>query len=228
MALIDLSQLKQLKQQASLQNAFVDTHCYNSEGKTKTLPDDLFIYAIKAHRQAKNLTRQLTKLHTICTDYVAGNFQSYIDAHLAWDEEDAPFEPINELLCCFTIGTIHDLPQTIGQYAELLALTRRFSEIRQKQRLGFQQSFPTLQAHYPAIGQDGETILIPESELPEDVLNTIAANKEIAEIEVEYSLDGYDEFYRQVMSLINTHKSGDVVECAKSILSLFAKSKTSH
>lgn len=226
MALIDLNQLKKLKQQASLQNAFVDSHCYNCESKTKTLPDDLFIYAIKAHRQAKNLTRQLTKLHAICTDYVAGNFQPYIDAHLEWDEDGAPFEPINELLCCFELGTIHDLPQTIQQYAELLALTRRFSEVRQKQRMGFQQSFPTLQAHYPATNEDGETILIPGSELPEDVLNTIAANKEIAEIEVEYCLDGYDEFHWQAMSLINIHRTGDIVECAKAILSLFAKPKS--
>ena len=224
MALINLSLIGELALEALSNYESGESHCYNS--KSRPMPDDVFVVLVKTYKQAKNLHSKLDKLHQVCTDFAAGNFDAYIDEFEKWKETDEEaFDPFNELESCFGCSSVDDLPPQIEQYRELLSLSQTFAEARKRKWEAFEKFFGAVPRYYQATDETGETVMIPESELPESFRHQQAVNKEIADVQVEYCLDGYNQFYQQATGLLSAHMGGDIQVCAQAILSLFSQPK---
>ena len=223
MALIDLSKIGELSIEALDGKHLVDSYCFNNGSKVLTPIDPaVHLRLYKAHRQADNLYKRLRQLHTICTDFVAGNIEPY---RAKWEEyqedESGTFDPFQELDWQFDEQSVYDLPEHISQYEELEIMADNFAHIRKRKREGFKKFFGELPMYVTAKNDEGETVMIPESELPESIRLNREVNEEIKQVEVEYCLDGYDAFYSQARALIWLHReSGNITECAKGILSL--------
>lgn len=187
---------------------------------------------IKSHYQGHNLAKQLTEFHQVCVDFAAGEFQKYIDQYEEYTDDDSPpFDPFDELTYYFDGGMIegatstHSLPPTIEQYTELMTSLRAYTAVQAARREGFKTLFgDKVPYHYLAEDEDGQPVSIPESEMPADVLSEITANRDIHEIEMEYALDGYNEFYQKARQIITdwaTSTEPDAVGCAIELLTLF-------
>ena len=189
MAYINLKQIGELALEALTHKHMADCQCYNTDAKKDRLDDGLFVALIKTHKQGQNLFEKLTRLHQTCTDFAAGNVQSYID------------DPFVVLERCFDTSSIDDLPVRIEQYSELVTLSHCYAETQRNKRKGLQMLFGNIPRYFQAIDEAGETVMIPESEMPADFLEKRAATEEIADIEMEYCLDKYNEFYILATSL---------------------------
>lgn len=223
MALINLSAIGELSIEALDGKCLVDSYCFNCDSRDSDSVDPaVHLRLYKAYRQADNLFNRLEKLHKTCTDFAAGNFESYRAEWEKWPEnEDEPFDPFHELEWQFNEQTVYDLPEHIDQYAELVIMATNFVHVQKKKREGFKMFFGELPMYVMTKDEEGETVMIPEADLPEDVKLNREVNEEIKQIEVEYCLDGYDDFYKQARATIERHKeSGAITECAEKILSL--------
>ena len=192
MALIDLSKIGELSMEALDGKLLVDSYCFNNDSKNlKPIDPSAHLRLYKAHRQADNLYNRLEKLHTICTDFVAGNFEPY---RAKWEkyqeDENEVFDPFQELEWQFNEQSVYDLPEHISQYEELEILATNFMHIQKKKREGFKMFFGQLPMYVTAKNDKGETVMIPESELPESIRLNREVNEEINQVEVEYCLDG--------------------------------------
>lgn len=223
MALINLNLINKLESQADVGRSFAESCCYNNSEESQVTPD-LFMSCIKRAMQADALFKHLVELYKKSKDFAAGNFQPHIDEYNSYreSEEDPDFDPFDELYYHFDSGMISDLPKTIEQYSELLELLHNFGEYREKLDQGFTEFFGDTLTTYHVVDVEGEPELVPRHELPEDMINQMDANRQIEGISIEYCLDGYNEFYRQCLGLINSHRQqGTIHECAKAILALY-------
>ena len=199
--------------------------CYNTDEKNDRLTDYDFVAMIKTHKQAHNLLTKLKKMHQVCTDFAAGNLHPYIDEFEKWKESETDvFDIWEELEGCFNTFSVDDLPEKIEQYTELLNYSRHFAQLQKAKREGLERFFGSLPRYYPAVDEEGGTVMIPQSEMPADVLHERAVRNEIAEVEIEYCLDRYNEFYQIAAGIYSSYAgaSDDVAPCAEVILSLFS------
>ena len=111
----------------------------------------------------------------------------------------------------------------IEQYEELVRLAHVLADTRKAKRESLNRFFGHLPRWYEMTDEAGERVMVVAGELSTDVLNTIEANQQIEDIEVGYCLDGYNQFYRQTMALIEAHLGDDVQQCALAILRLYRK-----
>lgn len=226
MALINIDLIGELAIQALQSKHLAESSCFNWQNDT-VLTDTLFTRLYKTHKQASNLLDQLRKLHTVCQDMVNDNLQPYLDKHEEFADNDiSPFNPFDEMTFFFSSNWIHDLPPIIEQYAELCSLAKSYQHIRQVQDEGFKKFFPSAEWHFQAEDEAGNTVYVTQSQVPENHLNQIESNRQIRAIEVEYCLDGYNDFFTQVQSAFDRFRPGnDIKGCAAFILSLYAPSK---
>ena len=113
------------------------------------------------------------------------------------------------------------LPERIEQYAELVDLSRQFATLQTVKRQGIEKFFGHLTIYRSATDENGQIVMVPESSLSETVRNEQEANRQIAYIEVEYALDGYNEFYEHATGLLSAYMGGDIKACTEAILSFF-------
>ena len=226
MAYIHLHQIAELAKEASLLKNIAISQCYNSEAKKHRIDDAQFVYAIKTNAQAQNLLKNLRKLHQLCTDFATGNFQPYIDKYTQCAEDETEvFDPFEELDFCFNVSSVYDLPVRIERYSELLVFSQNFAEIQKVKREGRKQFWGNIPRYYETTDSEGQLVMVPEHEVPEDIRLKRDANQEIADIELEYCLDRYNEFYVHATGLLSAFSDGDIQGCAEAILSLFNHSK---
>ena len=224
MAYINLNRIGELADESALLKHMAECACYNTDEKKDRLTDYDFVAMIKTHKQAQNLLTKLKKMHQVCTDLATGNIQPYIDEFEKWKESDADaFDVWEELERCFNTFSVDDLPQHIEQYSELLNYSRHFAELQKAKRVGLEQFFGTMPRYYQGVDEEGQPVMIPESEMPTDVLHQRDVRNEIAEVEVEYCLDNYNEFYQIASGIYGSYAgaSDDTAPCAEAILSLF-------
>lgn len=224
MSLIDLKLIKELANEAKLGQLLCTSYCYHSNRRTQEIEDSVFIHLMRTHIQAKALYTHLKKLSQLCQDFVNGEFQKHIDSHNEFDEDGDIYDPFNDLLYCFESGSIDDLPAQIEQYAELCELAARFTQTRQLKRDGFKKIFGNIPTYYLGVDEAGQSVMVPERLVPEDVVIETRAKREILEIETEYCLDGYNQFYERCRFLIASYSQGienDVQGCAAEILNLY-------
>ncbi|RCR68298.1 hypothetical protein [Larkinella punicea] len=213
MAFINLELIGALRNEARHAFRLAESVSYGWDKEESTMLDpETYMMMIKAHFQAKNLFDNLSKLHTVLSDFAAGDFQKYIEQFEEFAEDGQVFDPIDDVLYFFTAGTIdgrgtiHSLPPKIEQYAELCALTGSYARIRETSRTGIQKIFgDAFRPHYEAEGPDRERTFVPESELPADLVDVLHADRDIKEIETEYALDKYNDFYHACRVLIEVH-----------------------
>lgn len=224
MALMNLTLLGELALEAYSQKHTCYAYCYNTDARPQSFDDSLFVQIIKTNKQAENLLDQLRKLHKECTDFSAGNMDAYLEEFEKWvDLEDGVFDPFKTLLYHFDGEVITDLPERIEQYDELVHLAAQYGLVKKAKDDALKQFFPGLTFSYRATNEAGDDIFIPEDQMPKDQLNTIESNQQIKQIEVEYCLDGYNEFYGKCLEIIHTYEpSGLIKACADEILSLYA------
>ncbi|GAB4017128.1 hypothetical protein [Spirosoma koreense] len=229
MAYINLQQIGELASETLSLQLMAESYCFGTDSEKKEIDDSTFVALIKTHKQAENLFNKLRQLHQVCTDFVNGNLQPYIDKHEQWKEDDDDvFEPWDELDRCFNTYSIHDLPERIEQYAELMTFVQSFAELQKRQREGFAKFLGKMPRYFTATDEAGQTVMIPESEMPADFLHQRAVSEEIAEVEMEYCLDRYNDFYFTASAIYGSRAgaSDDVASCAELILGLFAPYQT--
>ncbi|GAB3780609.1 hypothetical protein GCM10028818_33110 [Spirosoma horti] len=224
MTYINLRHIGELAIEALSNYQLAESYCYNTSSQTDQIPDDIFVVLAKTYRQAQNLHTKLTRLHQVCTDFIAENFDPYIDEHEKWAEnEDQVFNPFECLERCFDCASVEDLPDQIEQYRELLSLSHSFGATQQIKNKAIQDTFGDLLWYYAATDTEGETVMISERELPESFRHQQAVKQEISDIQVEFCLDGYNAFYEHATGLLSAYNGGDVQACAQRILLLYAK-----
>lgn len=207
-ALINLKLMDELENQGMRYLGWVEGSCYGWNHPAEVHGEN-FIKCVKTYFQACNLKNSLSGLHQVCSDFVAGNFQLYMDEHNKCVDPDnpQPYDPFNELTRFFIDESAHPsvnrLPERIEQYTELLMMVSDHSE---SQRI-FLKS---------ADRQEYDVAIDP---------NEIA--NELTQIEVDYCLDKYDHFYWLCRDLIDAYQpTGDVQTCAAKILSMFTTPKS--
>ncbi|GAB4032919.1 hypothetical protein [Spirosoma gilvum] len=224
MSLIHLPQIRELYQEAQLRKHLVDSYSYTPKAEMDTLLDDAMMVSIfRMHSQARNLLDQLTKLHQVCSDFASGKLQNYLTQHLADTGDKESFDPFFELDYLFNGETIYDLPSTIESYEELYAMSLNFANIRQAADRAFELAFEgKLNWHLP-IQEGNQTRYVPENELPQDLVNNFRYEQQIANIQIEYCLDRYNQFYSNCLRIIQLHRTdGTIQECAREILTLIS------
>ncbi|RYG33998.1 MAG: hypothetical protein EOO01_32685 [Chitinophagaceae bacterium] len=205
MAFINLKLIEELESEAEQQHMIAETQSYGWE-RERLLDSITYMGLMKSHFQAKNLVQQLKRLHELCTDFAAGNFEKKLEEFQQYAEEGEVFDPVDDIRYFFTDSNVYVLPPKIEQYAELMATVNSYARIKAVKREGFEKFFGgKVGMGYLGSDIDGATVIVPASEMPEDVLNSIEANREIKEIEVEYCLDKYNDFYHACTCLIEVH-----------------------
>lgn len=225
MALINLKLIGELASGALLAEAMFEAHMLGLEHRLLTILDADIVAAVKINKQATNLLEQLKSLHQCCTDIVTDKLTRHMESYERYrDDETPPFDPFDLIRTHFDSGSIHDLPPVIEQYTALLQYASHHSRLQKAKREGLQKFFGnTVQLGYLVKDENGESSVIPESEMPEGVVHTMKANQEIRDIDVEYCLDKYNTFVQQCSALIKTHEqTGDYTTCAAEILKLYA------
>ncbi|WP_138995246.1 hypothetical protein [Larkinella sp. C7] len=204
MSYINLKLIGELEEEADQMRTIAETQSYGWE-KDRPLDSVTYMGLIKASLQGQNLFKQLKSLHEVCTDFAAGNFQKYEEEFYQDADEGEVYDPIEDIRYHFARNTVYSLPPTIEQYADLMAVVSQYARIKATKREGFAKFFGNIQRGYLATDTDGTAVIVPTEEIPESVLNEIEVNREIKEIEVEYCLDKYNDFYQSCTSLIEIH-----------------------
>jgi len=221
MPLIDLKLISELAVEANSQRMLAEVQSYGWE-KENRLDSVTYMGLIKTHYQASNLLKQLRALYEVCVDFAAGHFEGYLNDFEEFTEEDLPYFLFDDLSFYFNRETVYSLPSTIEQYDELVNVAAVFAKIQAAKEENFARFFGNASKQYLSVNQEGRSILIPESAMPADELSRIQANNEIRDIEIEYCLDGYNQFYEQCLQLIQSHQEkGDIQGCAEKILQLY-------
>lgn len=224
MALIDLKLIGEVAIEALTNEHLFEAHLLGWDRRDAVASDALILGTIKVNRQATNLFECLRKVHMHCVDFSTGNLSAYIEAFEKMrDPEESDFDPFGTLAYTFSGETIHDLPPQIEMYKELCEFMPNYVRLKQIKREGLAKFFGNVRRGYLQLDEEGNKTIVAEEDLPADYVNELKANQAIAEINAEYCLDGYNEFYRRSTELIETHKAtGDYVACATGILAMFA------
>ncbi|GAB3881392.1 hypothetical protein [Spirosoma agri] len=209
MALLQLSAIKQLQKSITRQKQAVSSHCFNWPSDQAIAPD-LFIRISKAELQVANLVSQLALLYQAC---LALAQDRVIDEPWSFEEEP-PIDPLAGIRFVFHAQTECDLPPTIEQYKELHELAMTYSQFQKARR----QLVQGVTSSYPELTDRGELKLIPKRSLTLAAWAQKEYQQEIADIDVDYCLGGYNQFYQQSMTLLQANTDGQ--RTALSILQL--------
>ena len=193
MALIDLKKLNKLKIEATKYKRLTDIKSFNYSNES-ALNNDVFVYYIKAYNQIEHLCLKVDLLYTICRDIESGKYRKDYEMVSHLSEE---YNPVQDLKQLINKGSVFDLPSTIEQYKELFAMVQTFSHLRESSRKRFEMLGFT----------------IAQSDL--------LYQQQINDIEVEYCLDGYNEFYTKVDQLITQGENIEYI--AQEILGMVKK-----
>lgn len=223
--LIDLNLIAKLSTEARLHKSMYESYMLGYEVTNgKAVDMGLVMFVLKVAKQSKNLNDKLRELHKVCSYMANGVLDQYITAHEEFQEDENDlYDPFVTLKGSIDSGSIDDLPPQIEFYNDLCIFAPKYFELQKIKREGLTTFFGKIPKSYLFKDEKGNDLFIPESELPEDVLTKIEADRDIKDIQVEYSLDTYNEFYETCLSLIDAHQPlGDYQGCAASILGLFA------
>jgi hypothetical protein len=224
MALINLDYIKKLYTEARLRHHVVSTYSFRPKSEMdKEVDDAMIISFFRMYHQAHSLLDKLTDLHTACSDLSKGDIQKYIDQHLRDVGDAEPYDPFFEIEYNFDGQTVYDLPETIETYSELYQMSLQYARIREVSDQALDKLFDgKLQWQLP-VHEDGETIYVPQKDLPKDYVEEFRINQQINNIEIEYALDRYNQFYQACIESIRSNRAtGDYQRCAQEILSLYA------
>jgi hypothetical protein len=218
MVFLNLKLIEELERETTAQFFLAETESYGWT-EVSTMRDSTFTGLAKAYFQGKNLCFQLKRLHTMCTDFVVGNFQKYADEFNEYAEDGESYDPFQDIEYIFTNNTVFVLPPRIEQYAALMLTVRGFSEFKKLKR----------QTYGKVFGEPIDYLTTkPFHEGIAQLANEVRVNREIREIEVEYCLDRYNDFYSACMVLISTYAGSTeqiqnqaTQELAKRILTFF-------
>jgi hypothetical protein len=200
--------LKQIRKLTS--SAFMGERLFHADllnASSEDLCDDIenvFWFASKAYHQAKNLNDCLNSLHEKLTDFVNGNFETYIDKHLEYSEDGDPeFDPYEELRYAMNNNDwIYTLPDDISQYIELILFADKYGLRQKAQSEAFKTCFPGIKYSYSSINEFGEAVIIEEDKLSSEVKDTMDINRQISEIDIEHCQDNYNQWHKHMTDLI--------------------------
>lgn len=204
--MLDIKLISKVVQQARLRTIVFEGFFYNQDkhdSYPKFLLNEMIISSLKAQKQGDNLLKSIKKIHDKLSDFSVGNFDKYIDDHIKWFR-DEPFDPYVEISGLLNSDSITDLPEKISQYAELLIISESYSERQKDWDTGFDKIFPGLQRYVSGLDEDGNSVMIPVSELPKEAKDKMDINKEIEQIEASHALDKYDEWFANMQSLLES------------------------
>ncbi len=207
--MIRLKQIRDVAVSALLHERLFHTSLFNTPGED--MPHDLanlYWDAAKINAQATNLVSVLNKLHEMLTDFERGDLDKYIDQHTKFLEEGGEvFDPYEDLEYTLTTPySIHALPETIVQYRELLFFAETHSQRKKNEHKAFKSFFSGLETHYTRTDEEGNRVLINESQIDEDTKLHLEANREIRHIETEHCLDNYNLWYLKMKRGISERK----------------------
>lgn len=224
MALINLKLIKELYLEAKDSKRQILECCYNWNNTVPELDSNAVATLIITYAQAKNLYRALSELHQICLDFSAGNLKRYhkIYHELYGPHPELPYDPFDELWADFIPTSAISLPPVIEQYRVLGTLVLQFSQIRKMKREGIEGHFKGIPYAFSKTDAEGKTVIITKDSVSPEQWQQYEYKREIWEIEIEYCLDNYDQFYAQCVELIRFHElTGDYQTCAQQILTLY-------
>ncbi|GAB4020243.1 hypothetical protein GCM10028808_60740 [Spirosoma migulaei] len=194
----------------------VEGSWYNSRNNDQALCQEQLVELTKIHLQAQNLYTKLDSLHRVCTDFAAGHFQAYIEEHNRYQQRQpeayrVSYEPINELHACFSGMMADGLPTQIEQYSELLTMAHDFSSLREALR----------PYQFEVADSTGYLEILAEEELPDETRLQLVAEEQIQDIEIEFCLDDYNQFYQQATGFLTVYEV-DAQACAQALLNLYS------
>ncbi|RAJ95419.1 hypothetical protein LX87_03164 [Larkinella arboricola] len=224
MSLIDLKLIHELYLEAADSHNRLLECCYNWNDSIQELDSNALATLVITHTQAKNLDRGLYVLHQICTDFAAGHLERYEQKHreLFGPDSARAYDPFEELEADFIGDSPYDLPPTIEQYGPLVKLASQFSQIKQMKREGIEGKFKPAPQYLKITNDQGEIIHVPQAYVPAPIWLRHEYERDIEEIQVEYCLDHYNQFYAKVVELIRSYRlTGDYQTCAREILALY-------
>lgn len=206
--MLDLKKIKKLRQSALMYERMFHANMLNVEDEA--FCDDMaerYWYIAKVNLQVKSLIDRLTAIHENLVDFVAGNFDKYIDV-FEYNNEDSRFDPYEELEYGISQEDWTEcLPLKISQYSELLKFSQEFSLIETAKSQAFKEFFPDINFAHKVQSSDGETHFIPESDLPDGIRSELEVNREIEEIETDHCLDAYDQWREKLGTMISERQT---------------------
>lgn len=208
--MLRIKQIREISASALLHERLFHASLLNTPGE-EIAPawEGLYWNAAKVKAQASNLVSVLNKLHEMLTDFERGDFDKYIDQHTKFSEEGGEvFDPYEEMeYTLITPYSIRALPKTIVQYRELLFFAQTHSQRKKNEHKAFESFFSGLETHYTGTDEEGNRVLIPESQIDEDTKLHLEANREIKNIETEHCLDNYNLWYLKMKRGISERKA---------------------
>lgn len=224
MALINLKYIGSLAMESLLLMHMVQRDFFNWDPQHEQMTSERIVTHIKTHEQGKNLNRALNRAYQTCFDFANDNHTPYkADYEKFCESDDDIYDPFWYLTRDFVSESIHDLPKYIEQYRELMVLVRTYPELQKAKDEGLRSFFGgKVEFSVQMTNEDGETEFVKESQIPQEVRDTWAANDEIKHINIEYSLDRYNEFYARYLSIVEEYRPhNDPNGCARQLLTLF-------
>ena len=230
MALLDLNLIAQLVSTAHLREVLAVNFCYAP--KVKTLSDEDFVRYIRMGKQGKNLLDQLLNVRQICEDYSTGNFEPYITKHyesfkrLSVLPTDEPFNAWDDLEYIFTTETNDRLPKAIQEYTDLVDLANSYALLKENESNQLKKFFPNAKTYYRAQNEDGSEVMLSADEMDPTLVNQLEATQQVKHVDVEYCLDGYNQFMSECERLIALYANrNDIQTCCLEILKMYAPLK---
>jgi len=194
------------------------------EGEKFNLAINLFLYNYMAKHQLDVIIHRATNVYEMALAFSKGEFDKYLDDYNEYaDMSTEPFDPYTEIKWQLTTNGISDLPEEISDFKELLIFVQTFTLRRKAMKNSFKTFFGgKIKHHYRCRDQDGNEVMVPADQLPENVLDDIETGLEVKEglsaINIEHCLDNYNEWFSQVKSIVEDRAD------FKKILALFGES----
>ena len=172
----------------------------------------LYLERVKANYQCGCILSRLERLHSLLADFAEEKFQAHIDYYVEnSDGEESEFDPYVEIEYLLTTDGINDLPDKIQRFYDLLAYSQTISIRKQVLRDSVEQFFGgKLKRHYQYQDENGETVMVPEDELPAEMLAELKISREVkeglAEVEIEHCLDNYDAWLACITKTVSDRR----------------------
>ncbi|GAB2774271.1 hypothetical protein GCM10027275_16630 [Rhabdobacter roseus] len=201
--MLNLNLIKELRDDASLMELFYTAQLLNVPGEP--VEEDLaglYLTAAKRKGQAVALYQNLRGLHQKLSDFAAGKFGPYFNAHCKYSGAES-FDPYHELRISMNCEVVDDLPEHIEQYAELVAFAEQTS-LRSKMMIdSVRHLAPNFRFQYRATNEEGNPIIVFEDHWTEDQKNKKEVEQDLHNIEVEHCLDKYNAWYQAMMTALD-------------------------
>ncbi|GAB3258512.1 hypothetical protein GCM10027347_21850 [Larkinella harenae] len=222
MNLLNLALIRALVKEALATQSLAQRCAFNNPWQTTQLDALTFTQIFKASLQAQNLYERLQQIYLYCRDMATNAIQYHQEMHEWIDEEgEFPFDPFDELFHHFDDGSAYALPACIEQYEELYQLQINFSTHQQQKIHDWEQLFGKKSSH-PFRHDQHPGLIAQEVAISADAPLDHEINRQIHHIEMEHCLDGYNSFYQQAKTLLETYRgTGDIQTCSRELLAFF-------